>query len=193
MLIHPSLKEFLQKCITNTAISLSMCSNSLNITCGDFTFSGVTDLQAAILLKTEPFCRFSSRIQVSVCSDIKQGLICTPFTHVLCWSSSSKTRHSKLETATEKYPRETWVMVQDFLLYSLSASVSGVLEKYLLGSSSWAMTADVQCTSLLKTDYDFRYHLRIHMFMYAYNFTDTECTSVAYISECCLGLWICLY
>lgn len=64
-------------------IYLHLWSESLNIPCGGFIFSRVKNLYLATLLKSEPFSRCLSMIQVSVCSDISQSLIHVPSIHEL--------------------------------------------------------------------------------------------------------------
>ena len=64
-------------------IYLHLWSESLNIPCGGFIFSRVKNLYLATLLKSEPFSRCLSMIQVSVCSDISQSLIDIPSIHEL--------------------------------------------------------------------------------------------------------------
>lgn len=57
------------------AISLYLNSKSLNATFGALIFSGVKDLRLAALLKPDSFHRISSRIDVSMCYGISQGLL----------------------------------------------------------------------------------------------------------------------
>ena len=142
--------------MANVAISLHFRSKSMNTTCGDFTFSEGTDIQPAILLKTDLFRRCSSKIQV-LCGLTSNRVLYVPHSP-MCFVGLivPEFSYSTLETVTERYPRDVWVLLQAFLQHSVSASVFAVLDKNLLVSSSLTRISVLQRMSLLKIDPAFR-------------------------------------
>lgn len=93
-------------------IYLRLWSESLNIPCGGFIFSRVKNLYLATLLKSEPFSRCLSMIQISVCSDISQSLIHVPSIHEL-WRFLSFwiCLYSSMGTIIKRCPTDTLVLL----------------------------------------------------------------------------------
>ena len=128
-------------------------------------------LQPTTLLKTDPFHRCLSRIQVSVWSNISRGLTYSPATHmfdVLLVPKFTSTRRWKRPLKVfYKYKRPAINLSTVLFLCSHVWTPFGntSLELYL-----WPTFVGVQRVTLPKTDHTSRYSLRMYVLMYCYDF-----------------------
>ena len=131
--------------------------------CGGFIFSGLTNVQSATFLQSDPFrSRCFSGVEVSMCTDILQGLIHSISVHLLGrFTGAWICFYSPIETVI-KTPYSNLFYHRAFCSY-----VQSPWEK-LLSSSSMAKIVYLQLSTFLKTDPVSRDFLVIHVFLYSY-------------------------
>ena len=149
LLLSSLTKDLREVCFNNLPLRQSFLHNAqvpyatLQISdrhiCSAAKIVGELGLNTTTLLKTDPFYRCLSRIQVSVWSNISRGLTYSPATHVIwCFTGSKIHLYSSLEAVIEGV-----LQIQETCYKPFNSAVSlfpclDSFWKYLFGALSLA-------------------------------------------------------